>query len=152
MAFRFPLESLLRFRQHAERQQELCLQQAHLSVAVLRNKLHELDARARGILVEDMELMASGSAAAHLHFDAARRAVLLDHRPLLERELNAAEVRVTTQSEAYKQARRKREVVDTLRQQQWKAYQEQEGRQEQRRVDALFLLRREFLKSRKPRS
>jgi flagellar export protein FliJ len=146
MAFRFPLEVLLRVRQGLERQQELRLQEANLRVATrlrqiedVHNGMENIDARRRA-------QMESGISAAELQFDVLCRSVLTTQHQILRKQLAEAELFRDSCSEDFRQARRQREVMDTLRHHQLHDYVQQESRQDQRRLDDLFLLRRAFLR------
>jgi flagellar export protein FliJ len=146
MAFRFPLEALLRVRQGLERQHELRLQEANHQVAMLRQQIENVCRDAENIVAQRRPQLESGVSAAELHFDVLCRSILNERRDALEKQLVESEALRRTRSEGFLQARRQREVVDTLRLHQLQEYEQQEARQEQRRLDDLFLLRRAYLR------
>jgi flagellar export protein FliJ len=146
MAFLFPLEVLLRVRQGLERQQELRLKEANLRVAMLLRQIEDVHREVRDIVARRRPQLESGVSAAELQFDVLCRSVLNERRHALEKQLLEAEAFRYSRSRDFQQARRQREVVDTLRLHQLQAYHQKEARQDQRRLDDLFLLRRAYLR------
>jgi flagellar export protein FliJ len=148
MPFRFPLQTLLRFRQSMERQQELRLQEANRQVAAVRLQIENVEQRKDGLAETERRELAAGVSAAQLHFHILVRSLLGRKRELLEHELaQCEEVRRQRHSE-FRQAHQEREVVTALREDQLRTYAQTEARREQRRLDDMFLLRREFLRRR----
>jgi flagellar export protein FliJ len=146
MAFRFSLETFLRVRLSLERQHELLLQEANLRVALLRRQIAGVDSGRETNLERQRPHLESGLSAAELQFDMLCDSVLLERRGDLERQLVAAEVLRHSRNEEFQQARRQRETMDTVRRRQLEIYRQQEARQDQRRIDDLFLLRRAYLR------
>ena len=146
MAFRFPLEVLLRLRQGMERQQELRLQAANHRVAMLRLQIEDVRNEIGNIEARRDPQRESGISAAELQFDLLCRSVLAERQNTLQKQLVEAEAYRRARSEDFKQARQQREVMDVLRRQRLEDYQQEEARQDQRRLDDLFLLRRAYLR------
>jgi flagellar export protein FliJ len=146
MAFRFPLEVLLRVRQSLERQHELRLQEANQRVMMLRQQIEDVHSEAENILTRRRPQFESGISAAELQFDVLCQSVLTERQHGLEKQQVEAEALRHTRSEEFLQARRQREVIDTLRHHQLQDHQQAEARQDQRRLDDLFLLRRAYLR------
>jgi flagellar FliJ protein len=146
MTFRFSLQALLRFRKSMEHQQELLLQEANHQVARVRHEIESVDQCMAEMTAREARELDSGVSAAELQFEGLCRSVLLEHRRQLEKALAEREEIRVRRSQAFHQARQQREVVDTLRQNQLQTYRQQEKRAEQRYLDELFLLRREFLR------
>lgn len=146
MAFRFTLDVLLRVRQSVERQQELLLQEANQRLAGLRRRMEEVDAQLAQLTARKMRQLESGFSAAELQFDLLCRSVVLQQRAALEQEMAQAEAMRDARREIFREARRQREVIDTLRTHQLQAHRQQEMRQEQRRLDDMFLLRQAYLR------
>jgi len=145
MAFRFPLQALLRVRQSVERQQELRLQEAKQRVAAVERKVDEVE-RSRAALGQfEREELQIGVSAAQLQFDVLLRSVLMRQRKELETERARREELRDQRRRELQFARQQREAVESLRTQGLRAYREEQNRREQRRLDDLFLLRREFL-------
>lgn len=146
MAFQFSLAALLRFRQSAEQQQEAILQQANQQVSNLRRQIEDTQRAIEEIAGNDSEALTCGLRAAELHFSQLRHDILLQLHSRLEKELTVAIEIQLQQRLAYQKARQQREIVEALRQRQLQIYEEEVARQEQRRLDDLFFLRREFLR------
>ena len=146
MAFRFPLEVLLRLRQGMERQQELRLQAANHRVAMLRLQIEDVRNEIGNIEARRDPQRESGISAAELQFDLLCRSVLAERQNTLQKQLVEAEAYRRARSEDFKQARLQREVMDVLRRQRLEDYRQEEARQDQRRLDDLFLLRRAYLR------
>jgi flagellar export protein FliJ len=146
MAFRFPLEVVLRVRQGVERQQELRLREANLRVATLRRQIQDVHDESENIAARRRPELESGASAAELQFDVLCQAVLTERRHTLENKLLEAEALRHSCTEDFQHARQQREVVDTLRLHQLHEYQQKEARQDQRRIDDLFLQRRAYLR------
>jgi len=145
MAFRFPLETVLRLRQNLERQQELLLYQANQEVLALTRQVQEVDAGlAENERRRSLQLQA-GVTAAELQFELLCDATLMQWRVELERRLGKARKARDFQAESFRRARQNREVIETLRRHQLQLYRQHEARQDQRRADDLFLLRRSYM-------
>ncbi len=146
MAFRFPLEVLLRVRQGLERQQELRLQEANHRIAALRRQIEDVVGEVDEIIIRRRPQLASGISAAELQFDVLCRSVLTTRRDVLDKQLIDAEAHRSSCNADFQQARRQREVMDTLRLHQLQDYNQQQARRDQRRLDDMFLLRRAYLR------
>jgi len=141
MAFRFPLEGLRKLRQGEERQQERLLQEANQNVAALERQIAEVEAQISRSKDEDLRKLETRVAASELQFDLLCRAVAGERQTALRKELLAALAVRDKRREDFRQARHRREVLDSLRNHQLLAYRRGEIRQEQRRADEAFLLR-----------
>lgn len=144
MAFRFPLESVLRLRQNLEHQQELLLYKANQAVITIAHQIEQLDTGMAENARERLLELQSGMSAAHLQFSLLRDSMLRQSRHHLEKKLSEAENARAACRESFRHARQQREVMETLRRHQLELYRELEARQEQRRTDDLFLLRRAY--------
>lgn len=142
MSFHFSLEALLRLRQSQEHQQELRLESANRAVTTLRGRLQALDTQIAGLTSFGTNELQAGTTMSELHFLHACREIALDTRKVLERELEKAEQLRAQCFRDYKNARMKRELLDSLREHQLKTQHQQESRRAQRELDDLFLLRR----------
>jgi flagellar export protein FliJ len=145
MAFRFPLESVLRLRQNLERKHELLLHEANQKVLAIKSSIEELDCAVRETAKRQSLELHSGISSAELQFNLACRVVLRRSRDELEKKLREAEGSRAACAEGFRRARQQREVVDTLRRQQLQLYLQNETRQNQRLTDDLFLRRRLYL-------
>jgi flagellar export protein FliJ len=145
MAFQFKLESVLHFRQSLEHQQELRLRAANQQVARVRHLIEQMDARRQQLYATQAKNLGSGMSAAELQFELVCETELLRHRGNLEQELVRQQQLREQQRENFQQARRARETLEAVRDEQLRLYQKNAVRKEQRSLDDMFLLRREFL-------
>jgi len=145
MAFHSSLDALLRVRRGSERQQKLLLQAAHRQLSAVQSTLDNVDAQINADAQCELRQMQSGFTAAELHFAELCRATLRARRQTVAGELAKARAAREACAQAFRQAKQQREMLETLRQQQLDAYLQRAARQEQRRLDDLFLLRRAYL-------
>jgi flagellar export protein FliJ len=146
MAFRFPLQSVLHLREGLEHQQELRLRAANQKVARVRHQIGHVEQQLHGITSTQAKELGAGTTAAELMFAAQCEAQL--HRQLreLERQLAVAQKASDQQREIFQRAKREREKLESVREQQARAYRTEAARREQRNLDDLFLMlmRREY--------
>jgi len=142
MPFRFALAPLLRLRQSVERQRTLELQKANLRVARAQETLAQLKRFLENAAQTDSQGMAAGCTAAELQFASVLRENLLRLRQELQSELCQFELARQKALAAYHEAYRQREILETLRTSQRRAYQQEQSRREQQQQDADYLLRR----------
>jgi flagellar export protein FliJ len=145
MAFRFPLESVLRLRQNLEHQQELLLQQANQKVLAITHQIEQLETTNAESAKRQLLQLQSGVSAAELQFDLLCQSMRMQLRHALDRKLAEAQGARDACFENFRQARRRREVVEAVHHNQLQLYRQHEARQNQRRADDLFLLRRAYL-------
>jgi len=148
MPFHFSLETLLRLRQSFERQEELLLQRANQRVQRLGQHIQEVEAAIADNAMQQSSHLQAGTSAAEVQFQNLWRLALKQIREQIQVELNHAEQARNMCMANLSRARREYEVVARLRHRQHELYFREEGRQDQRRADDLFLLRRLYLKSR----
>ena len=146
MAFHFPLQAVLHFRKSLEHQQELRLGAANQQVARVRHLIEQMDQRRRQLDSTQTQQLSSGTTAAELQFGLLCDSELLRHRLVLEQELARLRQLREQQRQVFQQARRARETLESLRDQQFREYQKESARREQRSLDDLFLMRREYLR------
>ncbi len=146
MPFHFSLQPVLHLRQSLERQQELRLRAAHQRVARVRHLIEAAEQRHGELRAEQLNSLSSGTTAAELHFGLQCEAELDLHRKELDRQLAILQQACEKQRELLQQARRGREILESLRDQTLRLYEKQARRSEQRNLDDLFLLRREHLR------
>ena len=145
MPFRFPLQTLLHFRQGMEHQQELRLRTANQQVARVRHGLEQLDVRIRQTRTISSQCLEAGTTGAELSFFRTTEAVVHTQRQELEHELLRCQHLRDQQERIFRQARREREIFENLRNEQLRAYQRDQARREQLHLDDLFLMRKTYL-------
>jgi flagellar export protein FliJ len=141
MAFRYPLQSVLRFRRSLERQEEQRLFGAAAVVARLRADIEQLENGYFAQKRQSFQELLSGSSGSALHFIAVCDAGYARMHEALLLQLKQAEEKRTEQLEVYKLARQKRETFEGLRDRQEAAYDLEFARHEQQSTDEAFLLR-----------
>jgi len=146
MAFHFPLQAVLHLRESVEHQQELRLRAANKQVARVRHLIEQLDAHRQESHGVQAQTLSAGTTAVELHFELLCEAQLLRHRKELSQQLARLEQLREQQREIFQQARRARETLEAVRDRQLRAHQKEARRREQRNLDDLFLLRREYLR------
>ena len=146
MPFRFSLQAILHFRQSMEHQHELRLRAANQQVARAQHGIEQIDLRRGALQAQQTSELSAGVTAAELRFGLQCEVELLRHRRELERQLVRLQQLRDQQREIFQQARRARETLESVRDQQLRLYQQTAARREQRNLDDLFLLRREYLR------
>lgn len=142
MAFRFALAPILRLRQSIERQRTLELQKANLQVSRAQETLAQLERFLRDTDQSDARGLRAGCTAAELQFAALLRENLLRFRQELQSDIQKFELVRQKALAAYHQAYREREILETLRAQQRRLYQQEQARRQQREQDSDYLLQR----------
>ncbi len=144
MAFRFPLQAVLHFRQSVEHQQELRLRAANQQVARGQHGVEQIDIRRRELHASKERQLGAGVTAAELRFGLQCEAELERQRRDLELHLVRLQQLREQQREIFQQARRARETLEAVRDEQLRIYRQEAARREQQNLDDLFLLRREY--------
>ncbi len=141
MAFRYSLQSVLRFRCSLERQEEQHLFGAAAVVARLRTDIVELENNHFAQKRQTLQEMISGCSGAELQYIAVCDAAYARTHKALLLQLEQAERKRMEQLEIYKLARQKRETLEGLRDRQEEAYNLESARHDQQSTDEAFLLR-----------
>lgn len=145
MAFHFPLQAVLHYRESLEHQQELRLRAANQQVARVRRILEQHRARLQDLRASRGQELLAGTTAAELRFTTLRESALQHQRQELERELQRLQALRDEQQKLFVLARRQRETLAGLRDSQRHDYERTTARREQRQLDDAFLLRRSYL-------
>jgi len=144
MAFRYPLQALLRLRESLERQEENRLLAIAAEVAKLRAQLEQLDEAGLQARRADLQDWQAASAGALVQFAATCEAATAAVRKRVAAELAGAEVRRLAQLAVFQAARQKREVLQGLRERQQTDYDVASAHREQQFLDDMFLQTRRF--------
>ncbi len=141
MAFRFRLDAVLRFREGVEHTEEAALYRIVREIADAEADLQQVNTRQdqlRGQREHDLTQTLPG---VHLLEIAERELELKDAADALRLRLQELEIQRVKQLAVYQSAHQDREVLSELREQQRKAYELEQKRQEQMMLDDLFLAR-----------
>jgi flagellar FliJ protein len=142
MSFRFALAPLLRLRQSIERQRTLQLQEANLQVSRAQETLAQLERFLSDSAQSDSTALKAGCTAAELQFASVLRENLHRFRQELQSDIRKLELLRQQAASEYHQAYREREVLETMRARQRRAYQQEQLRRQQQELDAAYLLQR----------
>lgn len=145
MAFHFSLDSLLRLRRSIEHQQEILLANASHNVAQQQQKVLQLEESLRQMMEQEVKQLGVGAHAIELQTTLYIRSRALEKLGELQNELVQLKKIESVCRANLLRARQARGILETLRERRLRQYQQEEARQEQRRMDDLFLLRREYL-------
>jgi flagellar export protein FliJ len=146
MPFHFPLHAVLHFRRSIEHQQELRLRAAQQQVLRVQHLIEQMDVRRQELYTAQSKELIAGVTAAELRFELQCEAEFLRHRGELAAQLLRLQHLREEQRKIFQQARRARETLESVRDQQLRVYQQKAARREQQNQDDLFLLRREYLR------
>jgi flagellar export protein FliJ len=142
MVFRFSLEALRRLRLAYEKREHLRLAVLNAEYARLQGRYEDLEAQ-RGLIFEQLEeRLEEGMTAGEFQISAALMQPTAQQRNHVRRQMLELEPQVRKQTAAYLDSQRKRKILDSLRERQLRAFELDENRWEQQRMDDLFLLRR----------
>lgn len=144
MAFRFSLQAVFRFRKSVEHQQELRLRLANQQVSKARHLIKQVNDRIESLQAQTNVDMGAGLTGAEMQFTINAIFALKRHRQDMERELTRLKNFCDQQQRVFEQARRERETLESLREQHLQAYQREQARCDQQRVDEMFLLQRSY--------
>jgi len=142
MPFHFSLQAVLHLYESLEQQQELRLRAANQQVSRVRHAIEQLDAQKQQNRMQQSRLLQAGTTGAELEFERVTELALHRRRGELDIELARTQQLRDEQQRNFRQARRRRETLSSLRETQLHLYQREAARREQRRVDDAFLLRR----------
>jgi flagellar export protein FliJ len=146
MAFHFSLQAVLHFRQSIEHQQELRLRAANQQVAAVEQGIVRLEARREELRARTSHELSLGMTAAELQFGLQCEAQFELQRRDIDLQLGRVRQLRDQQRAIFQQARRMRQTLEGVREEQLKVYRHEMERREQRAQDDLFLLRREYLR------
>jgi flagellar export protein FliJ len=141
MGFRFPLASVLGFRENIERREELALSKIQMEMARVQHEIDQVtadlaaaqrareDSMRRPIPAAQLQDMLHGADAA-----AERKKKLLESMAALEQQRGE-------QMRVYQAAHRDRRVLSDLLAQQREAWEVKQGRAQQKMLDDVFISR-----------
>jgi flagellar export protein FliJ len=141
MAFRYPLQSILRLRRSLEHQEEQRLFASAAVVNRLRAEIEALQQRDLALRRSALTEMQEFSSGAQMQFRAHGDAAAVRALDALKMQLKNAELRRLEQLKVYQQARQRREILESLRERQYEAYQCESARRQQQTTDEAYLAR-----------
>ena len=141
MAFRFSLATLLRLWQSRERHERRKLEALAARVGALRAEMRRAELAALETRRAAGARMGAGVVAAELHFAAECEGSRQEFLAQLGERMRTAENERLAQMAVYQEVERQMKIFENLRRRQFDAFRLEETRQEQKRMDEIFLLR-----------
>jgi len=141
MSFHFPLQPVFRLRQSLEERERLRLAMIIGYLNQVNQLIEKLDQEKLRVASDLEERLKTGLTAAELQFELARKAALEQQKKGLRQQLAKLEEQRRAQEQAFREAQRKRKIVENLRDLKLELYRQEQARREQQRVDDLFGLR-----------
>jgi flagellar export protein FliJ len=144
MAFRFPLEAILRLRRGQERMERLKLEAIASELAGARRQLEIMTDQFFESRRRFQQQMGQGTSGSELQFENARSESVTAARRALKAHILELEQQRLKQVEAFMKARQGREILENLRSRKFEIYRQTLSRHEQQELDDLFLMRRDL--------
>ncbi len=141
MAFRFKLDAVLRFREGVEHVEETVLYRIVSEIAEAETELQRVIASQNSVREQREQELTVKLPAVHLMEIADRELELKHAAEALHLRLQQLENQRVKQLAIYQSAHQDRQVLSELRDQQKKAYELEQRRQEQKMLDDMFLAR-----------
>jgi flagellar export protein FliJ len=141
MAFRFPLATVLRFRDNVERREELALQKILQEIARTRLQIEQLNAAIVQAQADRNKSLLQSISAYQLQVMARDVDAMIDRKKALIESLVPLEQKRQTQMLAYQAAHRARQMLSDMATRQRDAYEQQQARAQQKFLDDIFAAR-----------
>jgi len=141
MAFRFPLASVLAFRESLERREELALTKIQLEMARVQHEIEQLTAELVAAQRARDESMRRPIPAAKLQEMLHASDAVAERKKKLQETLAGLEQQRSEQLRAYHAAHRARQVLTDLRIQHHDAWDQRQARAQQKMLDDVFASR-----------
>jgi len=148
MAFRFSLSALLRLRSTLERMQENRLTCLRQEARLLETSIEQTISARHNIKISATPSLVAPSSSppaeyptgADFQFVRFQQEQLAWREQQLQLQLDEKRLQIHVQALAFAQARRQRQVLESLRDRELALYEEEERRRDQRQLDDTFLL------------
>ena len=144
MAFQFSLRALLRLRQTYEKRERMRLTVLNVAYGRLQQEYQE-SGEQRMLVFEQLEQqLQKGISGSELRAASTSLQHSNDRRRQLTGQMKDLELQVRKQTETYLESQTKRKILDSLRERELRAFELDENRREQQRIDDLFVQRQRF--------
>jgi flagellar export protein FliJ len=141
MPFQFSLAAVLRYRESVEHAEFLALEKLQHAISAIEHKIRQVEeSRVVAAQTRGAELT-RGVQAAHLQSAYEYEIDLERQHALLRTQLRDARSKWQQQLHSFQAARRKRELLQNLRDQRADIYNREQAKREQNVVDDIFLAR-----------
>jgi flagellar FliJ protein len=141
MAFRFPLATVLRFRQSLERREELALQKVLVEIAQNMRKIEQLSARIADAQREREETLRQPTSAFQLQSMLSEIQIAAERKHSLIAFHGSLEQKRNRQMAAYQAALQDRQILSELEGKRREEYKVERERAQQKQVDDIFAAR-----------
>lgn len=142
MSFHFSLQPILKLRKSYERLERLRLLGILAMIVRVREESAALEKESADARSRLRQTLGTGLAGVEIHLEIACERLRADRRRALETRLADLAQKHAKQRLIYLNARRKREILENLRDRKWDEYRREQNRREQRELDELHLLHR----------
>lgn len=142
MAFQFSLRALLRLRLTYEKREHMRLALLNAALGQLRNEYEETGQQKKLGFGQLESRLQAGMTGAELHLETASLQKSANRLRELISQMRTMELQVRKQTDAFLESQKKRKILDSLREREWRVYEQIEVRREQQRIDDLFNERR----------
>jgi flagellar FliJ protein len=143
MAFRFSLATVLRVRESLQRQEELKLQKIGFEMARLKREIDQLTAEIAEASNAEERALRRPIPASQVQMLVWARHAAIEKRAALERDRQALEQQRDEQLKIYHAAHRECETLIDLRDSQRDEYEHEKAHGDQKRLDDMFVARRQ---------
>jgi flagellar export protein FliJ len=142
MGFRFPLATVLRYRESLEKREEVALQKVQLEILQVRLQMQQLDKEIAGAQQSREAKLRETISAFQLQAMLDEVNTAVEQKRQLQEELEKLEQLRKERMKAYQAAHRSRQMLSDIRGRQQDAYELDAARRQQKVLDDLFATRR----------
>jgi flagellar export protein FliJ len=142
MAFRFPLQALLRVRQSREERERRRLALLNTEIGRLHQEHEILHQQRVSAWTQISQELKAGMSGAELHFEMASMTTRACRQVELRKQIAILQQERIVQERLFREAQKERKILDSLRERKLRDYLQIRGRREQQQVDDLFMVRR----------
>lgn len=144
MPFQFSLQALLRLRQIYEQREQMRLTQLNAAHSRLRQEYEETGRLRREEFGRLGKRLRTGITGSEFRATTALLQQSANSQLLLKKEMKKLELQVRKETKIFLESQKKRKILESLRERELRAYELDENRHEQQRIDDLFVQRRRF--------
>lgn len=141
MVFRFPMASVLRWREGIEKKEELALQQVQFELTRVRNRIDEITEELAKASRDREEALQRWTQANELRGMQDEMNAAADARQILLETLATLKKQKEEQMAIYRAARVNRRMLTDLEEQQRETWEQEQVRADQKRLDDVFTAR-----------
>jgi flagellar FliJ protein len=141
MSFRFPLATVLRYRESLEQREYFALERIQQEVSHVELRIRQVEEELSAAVHNRAAQLAHGVPAAEVQTAYEYSRALEEQDQGLQNLLKEAKMKWRQQLASYELARRNRETLEKLREKQFEAFSKEQAKREQAVIDDLFLSR-----------